>query len=80
MSSHLYPDVALLDSLLTLGLTNALVLLPVLEFNLPAAEKMYAELGRAILPSATFKDDAEAARAFIDACASWSSRCPSSRT
>jgi alcohol dehydrogenase class IV len=49
------------------GLTNALVLLPVLEFNLPAAEKMYAELGRAILPSGDFKDDAEAARAFIDA-------------
>lgn len=49
------------------GLTNALVLLPVLEFNLPAAEKLYAELGRAILPASTFKSDAEAARAFIDA-------------
>ncbi|HEY0848037.1 MAG TPA: iron-containing alcohol dehydrogenase [Noviherbaspirillum sp.] len=49
------------------GLTNALVLLPVLEFNLPAAEKLYAELGRAILPTGAFANDTDAARAFIDA-------------
>ena len=32
------------------GLTNALVLLPVLEFNLPAALPTYAELARQLLP------------------------------
>ncbi|HZW11844.1 MAG TPA: iron-containing alcohol dehydrogenase [Noviherbaspirillum sp.] len=49
------------------GLTNALVLVPVLEFNRKAAEKQYAELGRAILPGASFKSDEDATDAFIDA-------------
>ncbi len=49
------------------GLTNSLVLLPVLEFNLPAAQALYAELGRAILPDLAATDDGEAASAFVAA-------------
>ncbi|MGL4409303.1 MAG: iron-containing alcohol dehydrogenase [Zoogloea sp.] len=49
------------------GLSNSLVLVPVLEFNLPAATALYAELGRALLPELSKADDAEAARAFVDA-------------
>lgn len=49
------------------GLTNALVLVPVLEFNRPAATALYAELARAILPGRSFASDDEATGAFIDA-------------
>ncbi|CAO3439549.1 iron-containing alcohol dehydrogenase [Azospirillum doebereinerae] len=49
------------------GLSNALVLLPVLEFNRPAAEGLYAELALAILPGRSFASPAEAAEAFVDA-------------
>ncbi|MBI2307481.1 MAG: iron-containing alcohol dehydrogenase [Rhodocyclales bacterium] len=49
------------------GLSNSLVLVPVLEFNLPKAEALYAELGRAILPELVSADDAKAARAFVAA-------------
>lgn len=51
------------------GLTNSLVLLPVLKFNLPAAECLYAELGRAILPELNSVSDALAATDFIEAIA-----------
>lgn len=55
------------------GLSNSLVLCPVLEFNLLAAEAQYAELGRAILPELASSGDAgdasnaTAARAFVSA-------------
>jgi len=49
------------------GLTNSLVLLPVLEFNLGTAQSQYAELGRAILPELARADDAAAAAAFVAA-------------
>lgn len=49
------------------GLTNSLVLLPVLEFNLGAAQSSYAELARAILPGLTGVDDSAAAVAFVAA-------------
>ncbi len=49
------------------GLTNSLVLGPVLEFNLPSAQALYAELGRAVLPELAAADDAAAARSFVDA-------------
>ncbi|MGE5650034.1 iron-containing alcohol dehydrogenase [Noviherbaspirillum sp. UKPF54] len=49
------------------GLTNALVLVPVLEFNRDAAAPLYAELARAMLPGRSFANDAEATGAFIDA-------------
>lgn len=35
------------------GLSNALVLAPVMAFNLPACEPLYAELARAAIPGAT---------------------------
>src|SRR5690606_34395897 len=41
--------------------------LPVLEFNQVVAEGLYAELGRAILPSLVSSQDSVAASAFIDA-------------
>jgi alcohol dehydrogenase class IV len=49
------------------GLTNSLVLLPVLEFNLVVAQSLYAELGRAILPELASAGDAAAAAAFVAA-------------
>jgi alcohol dehydrogenase class IV len=49
------------------GLTNSLVMLAVLEFNLPAAQALYAELGRAILPELAATDDGQAASAFVAA-------------
>ncbi len=49
------------------GLSNSLVLLPVLEFNLGVAQGLYAELGRAILPELASAGDAAAAAAFVAA-------------
>ncbi len=49
------------------GLTNSLVFVPVLNFNLPVAQALYAELGRAILPQLAGAGDAQAAQAFVAA-------------
>lgn len=49
------------------GLTNSLVLVPVLEFNLDSAKARYADLGRAMLPDQLAADDDSAARAFLAA-------------
>lgn len=49
------------------GLTNSLVFVPVLKFNLAAAQDLYAELGRAILPEQRAAADSEAAAAFVAA-------------
>lgn len=49
------------------GLSNSLVLGPVLDFNLNAAQALYAELGRAILPEHMTSNDKVASRAFVDA-------------
>ncbi|WP_394756505.1 iron-containing alcohol dehydrogenase [Rhodoferax sp.] len=49
------------------GLTNSLVFVPVLKFNLAAAQGLYAELGRAILPEQRVAADSEAAAAFVAA-------------
>ena len=48
------------------GLSNALVLAPVLAFNLPAAEALYAELYEAVSPAAPRRTSNLAARDFID--------------
>ncbi|MFP5429832.1 MAG: iron-containing alcohol dehydrogenase [Gammaproteobacteria bacterium] len=48
------------------GLSNALVLAPVLAYNLPAAEGWYAELASVINPARRFASQAEAARWFVD--------------
>lgn len=58
------------------GLTNALVLLPVLRFNLPTARGLYAELGRAIVPEYGNAPDGEAADALIQALHSLVSAMP----
>lgn len=47
------------------GLSNALVLAPVLAYNLPAAEGWYAELASVINPAQRFGSQAEGARWFV---------------
>ena len=49
------------------GLSNALVLMGVLRFNLPTAEGLYAELAPIVDPGARDLPAAQAARAFVDA-------------
>jgi alcohol dehydrogenase class IV len=49
------------------GLTNSLVLGPVLEFNSNAAQGLYAQLGRAILPDLAGTNEQAAATAFVAA-------------
>ena len=49
------------------GLSNALVLGPVLRFNLEAAQGHYAELSAATHPGETFADPKAAAGAFVEA-------------
>ena len=48
------------------GLSNALVLAPVLEYNLPSAEALYAELVAVINPAQRFASPSAAARWFVD--------------
>ena len=48
------------------GLSNALVLIPVLNFNRSAAEPLYAQLARAVLPGQRFTNAADACDGFID--------------
>lgn len=48
------------------GLSNALVLVPVLNFNRSAAESLYAQLAAAVLPGQRFASAAEACDGFID--------------
>jgi alcohol dehydrogenase class IV len=47
------------------GLSNALVLSPVLDFNMQAAQGHYAELGRVIAPEAQNGSEEAAAAAFV---------------
>jgi alcohol dehydrogenase class IV len=51
------------------GLSNALVLMGVLRFNLPAAEALYAELAPLIDPEANGLSTSDAARRFVDGSA-----------
>ncbi|SIS67207.1 iron-containing alcohol dehydrogenase [Insolitispirillum peregrinum] len=62
------------------GLSNALVLCPVLAFNKPAAEPLYAELAAAVLPDQTFASDSEAADAFIAFLSAMVARMPFAHT
>ena len=48
------------------GLSNALVLLPVLEFNLPVAESLYAELAATLWRDGTRVTSQDTGQAFID--------------
>ncbi|WP_413205810.1 iron-containing alcohol dehydrogenase [Rhodospirillum sp. A1_3_36] len=47
------------------GHSNAIVMAPIMRFNLPAATREYAELARATKPERTFASDAEAAEALV---------------
>lgn len=47
------------------GHSNALVMGPVLRFNLRAATALYAELAACVLPGQSFGSEAEAAEAFV---------------
>jgi alcohol dehydrogenase class IV len=58
------------------GLANALVMVPVLRFNLPAARARYAELARALNPALHGAGDAEAAEAFIATMAGHVAQAP----
>ncbi|QHE87353.1 iron-containing alcohol dehydrogenase [Hydrogenophaga sp. BPS33] len=58
------------------GLANALVMVPVLRFNLPVAGHLYAELARALDPAWLGKGEAVAADAFITLMAQHVSQAP----
>ncbi|MFK8332583.1 iron-containing alcohol dehydrogenase [Pseudomonas sp. BJa5] len=49
------------------GHANALVMAPMIRFNLPAARQQYAELAAHLLPQAVFEDQDCAAQAFVEA-------------
>ncbi len=58
------------------GLANALVMAPVLRFNLPEAGAGYAELARALNPALHGASDGEAAEAFIATMAQHVAQAP----
>lgn len=62
------------------GLSNSLVFVPVLQFNLPLAQGLYAQLGRAILPRLAGSADSEAAVAFVAAIAERVAAMPYAQT
>ncbi|MFG1400423.1 iron-containing alcohol dehydrogenase [Xanthobacter sediminis] len=47
------------------GHSNAIVMAPIMRFNLPVAMPLYAELARQTLPGRAFASDAEAAEALV---------------
>lgn len=62
------------------GLSNALVLAPVLRYNLPVAELQYAELAQVIAPTQRFANTREAANWFTDTMATLVARMPLAQT
>lgn len=62
------------------GLSNALVLAPVLRYNLPAATLYYAELASVIAPTQSFANDQAAATWFVDTLASLVAKMPMVQT
>ncbi|OVZ55637.1 alcohol dehydrogenase [Pigmentiphaga sp. NML080357] len=58
------------------GLANALVMVPILRFNLPVAAPLYAELGRALDDGLRDAGDAAAAEAFIETMQAHVARSP----
>ena len=58
------------------GLSNSLVFVAVLKFNLPVAQAPYAQLGRAIQPQLIAATDSEAAAAFVAAMSQCVSAMP----
>ncbi|MFM0047326.1 iron-containing alcohol dehydrogenase [Paraburkholderia sediminicola] len=62
------------------GLSNSLMLAPVLRFNQSIAAGQYAELGRVILPESAGMDDDNASRVFIHTISSLVAEMPYSQT
>ena len=62
------------------GLSNALVLAPVLAFNRDAAEAQYAELAAVVLPGRRFASQADACDAFIAEMTAMVHRMPFAQT
>lgn len=62
------------------GLSNALVLVPVLNFNRCAAEALYAELAATVLPGQRFDSPAQACDAFIAFMTALVERMPFAQT
>ncbi|WP_413205812.1 iron-containing alcohol dehydrogenase [Rhodospirillum sp. A1_3_36] len=62
------------------GLSNALVLAPVLAFNRPATEGLYAELAGVVMPDRRFGSAAEGAEAFIAFMTEMVARMPFAQT
>lgn len=62
------------------GLSNALVLAPVLRYNLPAATQYYAELASVIAPTQSFANDQAAAIWFVDTLAALVAKMPMAQT
>lgn len=62
------------------GLSNALVLAPVLRYNLPAATPYYAELASVIAPTQSFANAQAAATWFVDTLASLVAKMPMAQT
>lgn len=62
------------------GLSNSLVFVAVLKFNLPQAQTLYAELGRAILPELGSVTTSDAAAAFVAAISQHVSVMPYAQT
>jgi alcohol dehydrogenase class IV len=62
------------------GLSNALVLCPVLAFNKPKAEALYAELAGVVEPDRHFASTSEAADAFIAFMSAMVARMPFAHT
>ncbi|MDP2696554.1 iron-containing alcohol dehydrogenase [Thalassospira sp.] len=58
------------------GLSNALVMVEVLKFNRDAAQTLYGELGRALLPDLAAVDDVTACDRFIAFIADLTTRMP----
>jgi len=62
------------------GHSNALVLAPVLEYNRPSAETLYAELAALLSPEQRFASTANAARWFVDDIARLVTEMPFAQT
>lgn len=62
------------------GLSNALVLAPVLRYNLPEATVAYAELAGVIAPELRFESPLQGAQWFVDTMASMVIRMPMAQT
>jgi alcohol dehydrogenase class IV len=62
------------------GLSNALVLRPVLNFNLSAAEGLYADLARAVTPGRVWDSQAQAAQGFVEVMSEMVAAMPMEQT